>query len=95
MTWPEVDSGEIDFDVSRMLLMEKEDLIHKAVGWMLREIGKSDLAVKRNFLKKHAREMTRTMLRYAIEKFSEEERQIYLSDCVNGQAGPATHLKKG
>jgi 3-methyladenine DNA glycosylase AlkD len=68
----------ISIDVSRRLLADVEGLIHKAVGWMLREIGKRDLSVERDFLKKYYRKMPRTMLRYAIEKFTEEERKKYL-----------------
>ncbi len=68
--------------ISTVLLRDPEPLIHKAVGWMLREVGKRNLQVEEDFLQQHYRSMPRTMLRYAIERFHEPIRKAYLEGRV-------------
>jgi 3-methyladenine DNA glycosylase AlkD len=79
-TFAFIRSGDIEptFEIAEKLLHDKHDLIHKAVGWALREAGKLNGIALRNFLSAHSHEMPRTMLRYSIEKFPERERKKWL-----------------
>jgi 3-methyladenine DNA glycosylase AlkD len=79
-TFAFIRAGELDptIEISQRLLRDDHDLIHKAVGWMLREAGKRDIQILRAFLNENAQQMPRTMLRYAIEKMSEAERKKWL-----------------
>lgn len=71
---------DLTLKLAEMLLQDKEDLIHKAAGWMLREIGKRDFDTEFQFLKSNYKMMPRTMLRYAIEHFPEDMRQQFLKN---------------
>ncbi len=69
---------DLTINICEQLLNDSHDLIHKATGWMLREVGKRDIDVLIDFLDKYATKMPRTMLRYAIEKLPELKRRYYL-----------------
>jgi 3-methyladenine DNA glycosylase AlkD len=80
LTFALIRNGDLQptITIAELLLKDDQDLIHKAVGWMLRELGKRDVMLLRRFLKEHSHEMPRTMLRYAIEKLPERERKQWL-----------------
>ena len=80
LTFAFIRSGEFEptYEIAERLLKDEHDLIHKAVGWMLREMGKRDPGLLRAFLQKHSGRMPRTALRYSIEKLPERERKKWL-----------------
>jgi 3-methyladenine DNA glycosylase AlkD len=79
-TYAFIKKGNFDetLKISEILLKDDRDLIQKASGWMLREVGKRDAIILKQFLARYYKEMPRTMLRYAIERFPEEMRKSYL-----------------
>jgi 3-methyladenine DNA glycosylase AlkD len=79
-TFPSIKERDftLSIEFAEKMISAHEDLIHKATGWMLREIGKKDLVPLRAFLEEHAHHMPRTMLRYSIEKLSERERLFWM-----------------
>jgi len=80
LTFAFLRAGEFEptYEIAERLLTDEHDLIHKAVGWMLREMGKRDSGLLRAFLQEHSSKMPRTALRYSIEKLSERERKKWL-----------------
>lgn len=91
-TWYFIKMHEYEWTLklAELLLNDDHDLIHKSVGWMLREVGKKDVTVLKEFLNQFSKNMPRTTLRYAIERFSESERQSFL----NREYNPKTIISK-
>ena len=91
-----IKNGQFDetLKVAEMLVGDAEDLIHKAVGWMLREVGKRNRNAEEAFLERHHSCMPRTMLRYAIEKFPENVRQQYLRSTMGEDESPIKGVVK-
>ncbi|MFG2062167.1 DNA alkylation repair protein [Micromonospora sp. NPDC048871] len=89
-TFAFIKAGDFEWTLrlSERLLGDPHDLVHKAVGWMLREVGNRDRAVAEEFLSRWHRDMPRVMLRYAIEKFEPERRRWYLSGTITPPATP-------
>ncbi|HET7221510.1 MAG TPA: DNA alkylation repair protein [Vicinamibacterales bacterium] len=94
-TFDYIRNGRLDetFRIADILLRDEHDLIHKAVGWMLREAGKRDGAAVRRFLAARYAIMPRTMLRYAIERFPESERKRYLAGQVPASSVATTSTR--
>lgn len=80
-TFPLIRTAQFDeiLRLSQRLIEDEHDLMHKAIGWMLREVGKRDVDTLSGFLESHVQQMPRTMLRYAIEKLPAAERKFWLS----------------
>ncbi|CAH0533745.1 hypothetical protein VST7929_01620 [Vibrio stylophorae] len=77
--WIRQNRFELTLSLCQLLFQDQEDLMHKACGWMLREVGKRDEAVLTQFLDAHTKQMPRTSLRYAIERLTPAQRQYYLA----------------
>jgi 3-methyladenine DNA glycosylase AlkD len=95
-TMPLIRDGDVDepLRIAEMLLDDRHDLIHKAIGWVLRVVGDRDRAALLGFLKQHYERVPRTALRYAIEHFSAEERKNLLAGQFDGQFQPSAKAAK-
>ncbi len=95
-TYPWIKAGDFadTLRLSERLLGDREDLMHKAVGWMLREVGKRDRGALERFLRAHGPRMPRTALRYAIERFDPAERARWLA-ATRKRATPSDGLRDG